>query len=228
MNKIVILHGWTYSNEKWSELINLLQQESRTVLIPPIPGLSGSIMNKPWELNDYIIWLEEQLMNEDTIILIGHSNGGRIATRFAAKHPNKIEKLILIDTAGLIRKEKLYILKKKFFEHLSKVGKKLTSSTYLEKLLYKLVGESDYHQAEPQMKATMLNLISTDLIEDFKKLTIPTLIIWGGDDTITPIYQAEEIHTLIPQSKLYIVKNARHSPFYTDAQEVFNSIKSFI
>ena len=60
---------------------------------------------KPNEtLEEYVEWLRSKLADERDVVLIGHSNGGRIAIAFADRYPEKISKLILIDSAGIVHK----------------------------------------------------------------------------------------------------------------------------
>jgi len=110
---------------------------------------------------------------------LGHSNGGRIAAYFAAEHPEKVQKLILIDSAGIYHKELFIQLKRFVFKTVSGIGKKLTSSEALKNFMYYLVGEHDYQKASPNMKLSMVNLTHHDLTPFLPKIKVPTLIIWG-------------------------------------------------
>ncbi|OGM76800.1 hypothetical protein A2210_00650 [Candidatus Woesebacteria bacterium RIFOXYA1_FULL_40_18] len=225
MKKIVILHGWTYSLDKWEKFKDLLQNEGFQTIFLKIPGLTAK-SGEVWNLDKYSNWLGSQLSKEkDKVVLLGHSNGGRIASYFSAKFPDKIEKLILIDTAGVYHKELLLEIKRFLFGSVAKLGKKFTNSQVLKKFLYKLVREKDYQEASPNMRKTMLNLIKTDLTAEFKKISVPTLIIWGQDDRITPLSDGQLINKLIKNSKLKTIEGARHAPFYTHAGEVAGIIK---
>ena len=97
-NKIIILHGWTYSFDKWNPFMSLLKSKGLNPYLLPIPGLTDKI-NKPWNIDDYVKWFWGKIEKEEKIILIGHSNGGRIALNFSIKYLEKVAKLILIDSA---------------------------------------------------------------------------------------------------------------------------------
>ena len=95
--KIYILHGWTYDLDKWKVFGNLLLKNGFTPVFLKVPGLTQKT-NKIWDIEKYSNWLGEELKKENgQIILLGHSNGGRIASYFASMHPEKIAKLILKD-----------------------------------------------------------------------------------------------------------------------------------
>lgn len=226
MTEILALHGWATSIEKWEDLVKALSEKDIRLKIPSIPGLTKQV-NKPWTLNDYIDWLKK-LIGTKKVVLMGHSNGGRIALAFTAKYPQNIKQLILIDSSGIYHNELPLRIKRIFFKSLAKVGKKINLSNKLRNLLYKLAGESDYQKAGLVQRQTMVNLISQDLTPIFKKIKAPTLIIWGQDDKTTPLSDGKLMKLLIPNSKLKIISNARHSPHYTHPKEVAKIINEYL
>lgn len=216
---IVVLHGWSTETEKWNPFLKEVQGE-----LLKIPGLTEKI-KKPWILDDYVQWLNNRISKK--AILIGHSNGGRIALAFAAKYPEKVEKLILIDSAGIYHKDFYLQLKRLIFKGVAKLGKKITKSNTLKNIIYRLAGESDYNNAGPIAKQTMVNLISSDLTPILDKINTPTLIIWGGKDKVTPLSDGKLMHRKIKGSILKIV-DARHSPQFTNVTEVAKIIHEYI
>jgi pimeloyl-ACP methyl ester carboxylesterase len=226
--KIYILHGWTYSLDKWEDFSDLLKKEGFDPVFLKIPGLTVK-SDQVWDVKKYSDWLYNELLKtKEKVILLGHSNGGRIAAFFAAEHPEKIQDLILIDSAGIYHKELSLQIKRFVFGNVTKIGKKFTSSEALKNFLYHLAGEHDYQKASVNMKLSMVNLTRHDLTPFLSKITVPTLIIWGQNDKITPVSDAQIIRKLIKNSKLEIVKDARHTPFFTNPKEVVRIIKNGI
>lgn len=223
MKKIFILHGWTYSIDKWKPFVNFMKGKGINPILLKVPGLT-EVTTKIWTLDDYVEWLKKELESEEAPILIGHSNGGRIAIAFASKYPNKLKQLILIDSAGIYHNEPLIRFKRFIFKNIAKVGKKINSSEKLRNLLYKAAGENDYKNATPQMRQTMINLISPDLTPKLHEITAPTLIIWGKLDRSTPLSDGQLIHKHIRNSELYVIDDARHSPYSTNTEEVGEKI----
>ena len=225
---IFILHGWTYSTEKWNPFVDLLKQKGIEVNLLKIPGLTEEI-DREWIIDDYVSWLKKITdKTKDKIILIGHSNGGRIALNFALKYPDKLSNLILIDSAGIYHNELLIKIKRLVFGHIAKVGNKLNSSEIFKTLLYKIVGESDYKNATPVMKQTMINLINSDKFLSLGKVEVPTSIIWGREDKTTPLSDGKLMHKLIKNSNLQIIEDARHSPMFTNPEEAAKIIYEYI
>ena len=226
--KLYILHGWTYSTEKWNPFIELLKKNGLEPHMLNVPGLTEKT-DKIWRLEDYTEWLNETLKKEKSkVILMGHSNGGRIALNFGIKYPQKLDRLILIDSAGIYHNELSVSIKRLIFKNIAKIGKKLSVSARLRNILYKIAGESDYKNATPVMKQTMINLINSDKFLSLDKVEVPTLIIWGREDKTTPLSDGKLMHKLIKNSNLQIIENARHSPMFTNPEEVAKIIYEYI
>ena len=217
--KIYILHGWSYTTAKWQPLIEWLQKQGQTVAMLNVPGLTDGT-NRVWTLEDYVEWLGQEIAGEEKVILIGHSNGGRISLAFTARHPEKVKQLILIDSAGIYPRGVLISTKRAVFKALATAGKKITTSESMRKLLYKVARESDYKNASPEMRQTMANLIGVDLRSELPKITVPTLLIWGARDKSTPLSDGRLMAEKIPGAQLRIIAKAGHSPQITHAQEV--------
>ncbi len=222
LKKIFILHGWTYSIEKWKLFIECMKAHGYDSVQFHIPGLTEET-DKVWTVEDYVEWLSEKL-GKEKVILIGHSNGGRIALAFAAQYPQRLKKLILIDSAGIYHRGILIRFKRFIFKELARIGKKITSSPILQKILYTVARERDYYNASPLMKQTMVHMISTDLTPKLQHITVPTLLIWGKNDKSTPLSDGKIMHTHIKHSKLYVIDEAKHSPHFTHPKEVCEKI----
>lgn len=223
--RIYILHGWTYSLDKWNKFAVFLKKSGYEPLFLRIPGLTAK-SDEVWDLDKYSRWLKTKLNKEKgSVMLLGHSNGGRIATYYASRNPKRISELILVDVAGIYHNEFPLRAKRFFYRTVARVGKSFAVPLGLRKLLYKFAGERDYLEATPNMRETMVNLINFDLTPIFKKLAVPALIIWGREDRITPLSDAFKIKDLIRNSRLEIVDNASHSPFYSHPEKVAEIIK---
>lgn len=220
MKKIIILHGWAYSIKKWEPFINELRSNKIEVEVLKIPGLTAEL-DKVWNIDDYVEWFNKIASKEkQPINLLGHSNGGRIAISFANKYPEKIGKLILIDSAGIYHNEFSIRLKRLIFGIAAKTGKKLTSSLRMRRLLYKLARERDYEEVGPIVRATMANLLNSDKIDRISGIKVSTIIIWGAKDKVTPLSDGKAMNRKIENSKLYSILSARHSPMFTHPKEV--------
>lgn len=226
--KIIILHGWVYTTEKWQSFTQHLDSLQIAWEMPEIPGLTGKL-EKPLFLEDYVDWLGELLSKKnEKIVLLGHSNGGRIALAYAAKHPQVLNRLVLLDSAGIKDKKIKAIIKTSLAKLIAKLGKTITRSEKIKKFFYSFIRERDYYEASPIMKETMKNLISVDLTEKLGLIKTPTTIIWGAKDRSTPLYQGKLMNDKIKNSKLFILPAANHSPQSIFYKEVIDIIKKQI
>ncbi len=224
MKKIYILHGWAYTTERWQPLVGILKNNGIEAVMLKIPGLTAPL-DEVWDLDDYVEWLGRELVHEkEQVVLVGHSNGGRISLAFAAKYPDRVEKLILIDSGGIYHNEFFIRVKRLVFGNLARLGRRITNSQSLRGFLYKLTRESDYERANPNLRKTMRNLISTDISYLLSSVDIPTTIIWGEHDGITPLADGRLMHKGLHNSTLHIIKGAKHSPMFTHAEEVGETI----
>ncbi len=227
--KIFILHGWTYTLDKWVNFAKELESKGFKVNLLKIPGLTEEI-NRPWTIDDYVNWLYKKLQKDlpagrqEKIILTGHSNGGRIAMAFTIAHPQKVRKLVLIDSAGIYHNDIFLRIKRAVFKKAAKIGKTLLSPEKASDLLYFLAGEKDYKNASPNMKKTMVNLIESDKALESDRISIPTIIIWGQDDRVAPVSDGKILNAKIKNSRLFLIKGARHSPQFTHPQQVSDII----
>lgn len=226
--KLLILHGWSYSTEKWEPFLKLLEDSNINYELLKIPGLTAPL-KEVWNLADYVNWFKKEVgKSNQKVVLLGHSNGGRIVASFAAEFPEKVACLILIDSAGVIRRDIKTVLKKNLLQLVTSAGKKITKSDKLRNLLYKAIGEQDYNKADETLKKTMVNLVKEDLETVFSIIIVPTLIIWGQNDGVTPLSDGRKINKRILGSELAIIPGAKHSPQFTNTQEVFQKVFSFI
>lgn len=223
--KIFILHGWAYTTERWQPLVDMLEKNGIEVNLLKIPGLTAPL-DEVWDLDNYVDWLKEILDKEEgQVMLLGHSNGGRISVAYTSKYPDKVKQMIIIDSGGIYHNELPIRIKRFVFGNLARFGRKFTNSQTLRRFLYKLTRESDYERANPVLRKTMRNLISSDVAHLLSGIDIPTTIIWGENDEITPLTDGRLIHKLLRNSTLHIIKGAKHSPMFTHVEEVAKIIE---
>lgn len=215
-NSLLILHGWGSNSDRWQKVAELVSGGNFLIIIPDLPGFGKSQEPKnAWSLDNYVEWTKEfsdmvpELSNG--FYLLGHSFGGAVASKFAIKYNQKIEKLFLI-SAACIRKK---TIKKQVLGRISKLVKIFSFFPYynfIKKVFYKFIlPKSDYPYFQGVMKETYLKGISEDLSQYLSFVKIPTIIIWGDKDELTPISHAKTINKKIVNSKLIIISGGKHA-----------------
>lgn len=221
---IVILHGWNGRAERWVPVQKLLEEKDFSVYVPQLPGFVSDT-ERPWNLEDYVHWLLSQLnrLKLKRVILLCHSNGGRIGMKFSAQYPNHVEKLILVNSAGI---RTATSLKRNLLKRFAKLGKRIANIPLAKKIFYAFIGEHDYEKASPILKKTLINILEEDLTPIFSRIQTKTTIIWGTKDQLTPPSSALTLHHAIPQSKLLWIEGAKHGLPFTHSKELVQLVET--
>lgn len=228
--KVVLLHGWGGCADSFLPVFNYLSQKFEVYAID-FPGFGESdLPPEPWDITDYNNMLRKffDLLQIDKAMIIGHSFGGRVAILFSANNPSYVEKIVLVDSAGIIPKRTLkyhisvykFKLMKKLFVLLGSKGSK---EQRLEKF-YDKYGSNDYKQAG-SLRQTFVKVVNQNLRGYLPQIKAPTLIIWGEDDKDTPLYFGKIMEKEISDAGLVVFKGAGHFS-YLDKINDFNIIVS--
>ncbi len=233
MKDILILHGWGWpiSSPQWSKVKTLLENRDYRVFVPDLPGFGKTPQPpKPWTIDDYAEWTRGfcEKNNLSQFFLLGHSFGGSLATKFAIRYPEKVKKMILVDSAG-IRKKRLKKEIQKAVAHFLNKFSFLQFYPQLKKFAYKTIfRRSDYLLTEGIMKETYLNVINDDISESFSKVSVPTLLIWGKNDKITPLWHAYFIKEKVAGAELQIMPGIKHNPHFESPEALAEKIIEFL
>lgn len=240
---VILMHGWgcTHDTVKSIEDICLKTKKVYNVDFPGFgkstepPAEKGVLPIPPasiWGVEEYTRIIEELCRQEgiENPILIGHSFGGRVAIVFASR--NKVDKVVLVDAAGVKPKRKLkYYFKvysfktAKFFYKLF-LGKEKAAKR-IEKMRNKR-GSSDYANSSPMMKAVLSKVVNEDLCHLMPSIKAPTLLIWGKEDTATPLRDAQKMEKLIPDAGLVAFDGCGHYSFLDNRPGFAAVLNNFI
>ena len=231
---LLCLHGWGGSQESFTELrAALAGTPDISILTPDLPGFGAAPEPpKPWTTDDYADWVTRLIAQEHPtrLFIVGHSHGGRIALKLAARHDIPIDRLFLCAAAGIRHPRHL---KRMIGLVLAKCGKTLLMIPGLRslapigrKFLYKLVRVHDYEKASPLMQQTLINVSREDLRGILKDVTVPTEIFWGEDDGLTPVGDGKLMAAAIPGAKLRIFPGVRHAVHRDRAEDIAREIRA--
>jgi len=226
---VLLLHGWGANIQTMMPIFNILKDKCRVIALD-LPGFGESdIPKEPWDSFDYANFVKKFIdkIEIKDIILFGHSHGGRISIILSTHYDNLIEKLILIDSAGLIPKRNAkYYFKVYCFKLLKIVYTTFVKGDTKDKKLenfYKKFGSVDYKSSQGIMRQTMVKVINDNLIDLLSSIKAPTLLIWGENDEDTPLYMGKLMEERIKDSGLIILKGAGHFS-YVDCYEQFKAV----
>jgi pimeloyl-ACP methyl ester carboxylesterase len=212
---LLLLHGWGATKELMAPISQRLVGY-RTV-VPDLPGF-GATPPPPaaWGPEEYAAWvlaLLDRLSIERTHV-VAHSNGGRIAIALSAAHPERVDRLVLADSAGIRPRHGLaYRWRVRTFKVLraaSRAGWLPPSIREAAERRAAARGSADYREASGTLRSSMVRLVNADMRPQLARLAPSTLLIWGDRDKETPLSDARTMERLIPDSGLVIFEACGH------------------
>lgn len=220
---LVLLHGWGGSSKSMLAFENQLSSERKVINIdfPPF-GQSGKLL-VAFELVDYVSIVKEILKKENIFFfdVIAHSFGGRVALMLASE--GLVDKMILISAAGVrVDKIKTFLSVKwyKFKKFLVKM--KLLNSKHVLN-----AGSEDYKNLDDVMKKTFSNIVCFDEKYLLKRIKSKTLLVWGKQDSSTPVKIAKILNKKIKQSEL-VLYTGGHFVYIEKFNEIIIVVKYFL
>ncbi|MCI0487117.1 MAG: alpha/beta hydrolase [Blastocatellia bacterium] len=232
---VILLHGLGGDMSNWAPTVDALAKHYR-VIVPDQIGFGRS--DKPFinyrvaTLVDFLNGLYKELKIERAS-LVGNSLGGFTATLFALTHPEKVERLVLVDAAGYgVPKE----TDPRAFDALNPstraAVRQILSLIFYNKELYTSDAAVDMFFARKMAAGdgyTIQRFIESilrgeDVLDGrLSAIKQPTLIVWGREDLLTPLASGERFKKDIPGSELVIIEKCGHVPQLEQAAQ-FNSI----
>ena len=222
---ILILPGWGNNRSTFTNIINLLKDKYKIYIID-YPGFGNSPMpSNELDIYDYSELIYNFILSNkiNSPIIIAHSFGGRIVSILSNKI--NINKLILIDVAGIKRFNIKIFIKTKIYKLLKRLTYLLPKHIQIKvrNLLLVKFSSSDYLNIPSTMKRTFQNIIKEDLRKYYKSIKTETLIIWGEKDIDTPLKDGLYLNKIIKNSSLIIYKDSSHFS-YIDNSYLTNRI----
>jgi pimeloyl-ACP methyl ester carboxylesterase len=225
--EVLVLHGWGASIEAVESITRGLAAGC-SVHAVDLPGF-GQTGPPPvaWGAGEYADWTRELIaaLGLERPSIVGHSHGGRVAIQLAAVHPELVDKLVLVDAAG-IRAPRAFswyrrVALAKFAKHiLNRLGE---PGRALGRRLVGRTASGDYVASAETMRPTFVRLVNTDLTALLPEIRASTLLIWGDQDEETPLSDGQTMERLIPDAGLVVFEGAGHFA-YADQPQRFNRV----
>jgi len=232
-NPIVLVHGIPTSSFLWRDMIEELSTHGRVIALDlPGFGFSDPPRNKDYSISNYARVFERflQALSVEQATLVCHDLGGPITLTYALRHPDKYERLIILDTF-LHRDLPPWPLSMKMakIRPIGEIfmwigGKSIARAGLQEGVIDKsrvsegLVKRYYMPDGNPnKLNRSMLGTLRIDYMKDLefieknlKTIKKPTLILWGENDTFLPLYLGERIQKDIKGSKMERIPNCGH------------------
>jgi pimeloyl-ACP methyl ester carboxylesterase len=240
---VILLHGFFYDSYLWAANIDALAENFKVYALD-LWGF-GYSTREPLDY-DYQLYVDQVLLFMDSLgiqsaSLVGQSMGGGTAMMCCVQHRQRVNKLLLVDPAGLPnplpmtgkffnlpRIGELFMglntnaIRKKTLGDLWIHNKELLTESYFENV-------TQFHKINNTTE-TLLTILRkqffdkiSDEIDRLAQMEIPVLLVWGREDKALPLQCGQEMHRILKGSRLEIIDNAGHVPNY-ECAEAFNQL----
>ena len=217
---ILFVHAFPLDHTMWAPQIEYFAKDHR-VITPDILGFGGSQPAIPWtmeQMGEEILHLIDYLKIE-RCTLVGLSIGGYISLPFAAKHPNRIEKLVLAHTRARADNETERQNRTQMVTALQENG----IQSLPDRMLPRLLGPNAPAELRQQLRRTILQASPnaaifavtamrnrSDATSLLTSLSCPTLVLAGDGDSILKVEDCRQMAQAIPHSTFTVIPNAGH------------------
>jgi len=211
--KIVLVHGAGGNASPWRKLMDVLRPE-HDVLAVDLPGHGLSEGDGFGTVVEYREFLKEflDMLNFPSLVLGGNSMGGGIVQDFALQYPEKVRAILLIGTGARLR------VLPESLENFRKMAEgtippKFEPWAFGKSAPAEVIAEGEREWAKTNSKIRYQDFLACDrfdLMGKVEKISLPTLVVCGREDLLTPVKYSEFLKKKIPGSKMEIIEGAGH------------------
>jgi pimeloyl-ACP methyl ester carboxylesterase len=222
---LLLLHGLFGALSNWEGVVSRFSKKFR-VIIPMLPIYEMPVREAGLEglrtfLEDFV-----RSRNLDDLIIMGNSLGGHIALLYTLRNSAKVKKLILTGSSGLFEDSMGGSYPKR--GNYQYIKERVAYTFYDPAVASKELVDEVFEITNSIPKCMRIVAIAksaqrNNMAEEIPNITIPTLLVWGLNDTITPPVVAYEFNRLIPSSELKFIDKCCHAPMM-EHPETFNEL----
>jgi 2-hydroxy-6-oxonona-2,4-dienedioate hydrolase len=227
---LILLHGLFGALSNFSDLIEKFRHTHK-VVVPLLPLFDLDLLHTSVKgLAKYV----QQFIDHkgyDQIHLLGNSLGGHVGLVYILSHPDKIKTLTLTGSSGLFENAMGDSYPKRGdYEY---IKAKTAATFYDPAVATKELVDEVFEITNSRIKVIKIialakSAIRNNLGEELGQIKVPTLLIWGKNDNVTPHFVAEEFHKLIPNSELAFIDKCGHAPMMEVPNEFNDVLEKFL
>lgn len=228
---LVLIHGSGGSRLHWPPQLRRLP--NYRVFGLDLPGHGDSPGNGETTINGYVKrvveWLDEQRI--ESAVLAGHSMGGAIAMTAALEEPDRVAGLVLVGTGGRLRVTEEILQASADPDRLKETVEVVTAWSFADQTPEKLVTLAKMRMMEIQSEVIHGDFTACnqfDILDRLAEIQIPSLILCGEQDRLTPLKYARYLDEHIPESTLVLIEGAGHMVMLERPLEVAEAVENFL
>jgi pimeloyl-ACP methyl ester carboxylesterase len=254
---VILIHGISNSVEDWLLNFNVLAEQHRVYALDMIGhGRTDKPLSASYQMPDLARFLKDFMdaLQVTSAHLIGHSLGGAIALMLAINNPTYVNKLVLVDSAGLAREVSIILrllsvpglgefmgsvvlkgdLKKRMaFQRKSWPDPEIVPDQMIQ-LKYAATLWQDISKTFLKTLRASANIwgtkksVYTPIVQGLPSLKNPVLVVWGKQDDILPVSQAQIVKDKIPDARVEIFEKCKHDPMVVNPNRFNQLVLEFL
>lgn len=227
---LLLLHGLFGALSNWEGVVNRFSKKFR-VVIPMLPIYEMPIREAGLEglrkfVEDFVAFKELK-----DLIIMGNSLGGHVALLYTLENADKVRKLILTGSSGLFEDSMGGSYPKR--GNYDYIRERVAYTFYDPNVATKDLVDEVFETTKSIPKCMRIVAIAKsaqrhNMAEEIPNIKIPTLLVWGLNDTITPPIVAHEFNRLIPNSELKFIDNCSHAPMMEHPEKFNQLVETFL
>jgi pimeloyl-ACP methyl ester carboxylesterase len=249
---VLLVHGLTATHRYWKANVEHLSRKRR-VLAPDLPGFGRSSKPDASYDIDYFVDALARLLDHkgvDRVALVGNSMGGHVAMSFVLQHPDRVQRLVLVDSAGVSRMPPLVAgpsakalslalarlpsrmprVPKAFVVMLFKAvfpGRDDLADRYI-RAYQRGIASDEYALYLRAVMRSIGGILAAPMHERAREIRIPTLIMWGARDRLLSVSAGRRLRRTIPDARLLVYDESGHCPMVDQPDRWNRDVEAFL
>jgi pimeloyl-ACP methyl ester carboxylesterase len=231
---VLLLHGWGVDSSNLRPISGFVRDALHArPIAPDLPGFGLSdAPAEAYGVSDYVRVVAALLdgLRLPSVDVLAHSFGGRVAIKLAAAHPQRVRKLVLVDSAGIRPpRTAAYSLRVRHARLVRSLARIVPgpAGRRLREHLQSNLGSADY-RAAGALRPTFVRVVNEDLTPCLREIGCPTLLVWGAADDATPLSSAAIMREQIPGARLVVLRGAGHFCWQDDWAGFASAVAPFL
>ena len=227
---VLFIHGAGGGQYTWGYQKSFFEKQFNPIIVE-LPGHGESGGEGEQEIEKYAGHVHSfmKALGLTKVFLVGHSMGGAIVQTLALTHPEALKGIVLVGTGARLRVLPLILegIKNNFEETVQKINQ----FSYSQKAPSELIGNGVFGMIRCQPEVLYGDFLACDrfdLMKEIEKILLPTLILCGDNDQLTPVKYSQFLQNRIRGSKLEVLPNAGHMVMMESPQAFNEKIGEFI
>lgn len=227
---LLLLHGLFGALSNWDGVIKHFSSKSRVIIplmpIYDMPLTEAGIDGLCEHIEKFV-----KLKSLSSFTLLGNSLGGHVGLVYTLRNPDKVKRMVLTGSSGLFEDSMGGSYPKRGnYEY---IRERVAYTFYDPAVASKELVDEVFETTKSIPKCMRIVAIAKsaqrhNLATELHKIKVPTLLVWGLNDTITPVRVAYEFDRLMPTTELYFIDHCCHAPMMEHPLQFNEILEGFL